>query len=75
MASVNNLDKLPESLRQQYIIELQQKEIRHLAKELGLYRKHYSRPIVIKEIIHHPSRPRDSICLYGIAAYDEIVYE
>lgn len=75
MATVNNLNELPNDLRQQYIIEQQQKEIRALTKELALYRKHYSRPIVIKQIIHHPARPRDSVCLYGIAAYEEVVYE
>ena len=80
MANVNDiewgrLDVLPNDIKQQYVIEQLQKEIRCLTKELGLYRKYYSRPIIIKEIIHHPARPRDSICLYGIAAYEEIVYE
>ena len=76
MANVNELlDNCPENLRQQYIIEQQQKEIRALEKELQLYKKQYPRPVIIKEIIHHPARPRDSICLYGIRAYEEIVYE
>ena len=75
MAVVNNLNKLPNDIRQQYIIEQQQKEIRVLTKELALYKKYCSRPVVIKEIIHHQARGRDSVCLYGIAAYEEVVYE
>ena len=75
MATVNNLNKLPNDIRQQYIIEQQQKEIRVLTKELALYKKYCDRLIIIKEIIHHPARGRDSICLYGIAAYEEVVYE
>ena len=70
-----NVNELPNDIRQQYIIEQQQKEIRALEKELQLYKKQYSRPVIIKKIIHHPARPRDSICLYGIRAYEEIVYE
>ncbi len=75
MANVNNLNELPNDIRQQFIIEQQQKEIRYLAKELALYKKYCARPKIIKEVIHHPARGRDSICLYGIAAYDEIIYE
>lgn len=26
------------------------------------------------EVIHHPARPRDSQCLYGVPAWDEFVY-
>lgn len=26
------------------------------------------------EVIHHSAQPRDSQCLYGIAAWDEYVY-
>ena len=74
MVVVNNLNELPNDIRQQYIIEQQQKEIRVLTKELALYKKYCDRPIIIKEIIHHPVRGRDSTCLYGIAAYDEIIY-
>lgn len=69
------VNELPNNIRQQLIIEQQQKEIRVLTKELALYKKYCNRPIVIKEIIHHPVRGRDSVCLYGIAAYDEIIYE
>lgn len=75
MATVNRIDKLPNDIKQQYIIEQQQKEIRALTKELDLYRKHYGRPIIVKEIIHHPAKLRDSVNLYGTAAYEEVVYE
>lgn len=75
MAKVNNLNELPNDIRQQYIIEQQQKEIRCLTKELDLYRKQYSRPIIVKEIIHHPAKPRTSTNLLGTAAYEEVVYE
>lgn len=70
-----NIEDLPENIRQQVIIEQQQKEIRFLTKELSLYRRCYKRPSILKEVIHHPSRPRDSICLYGISAWDEYIYE
>ena len=75
MANVNNLNALPNDIRQQYIIEQQQKEIRYLTKELDLYRKYCGRPIIVKEIIYHPARPRDSVNLCGTAAYEEIIYE
>jgi hypothetical protein len=54
-------------------IEQLEARINFLEKELELYRQHYARPIIIKEIIHHPTQPRDSQCLYGKSAYDEIV--
>ena len=75
MVHVNNINELSKDIKQQFIIEQQQKEIRYLTNELNLYRKYCSRPIVVKEIIHHPVRPRDSVNLYGTAAYDEIIYE
>ncbi len=65
------MDCLEEKLE----IENLHKALKGIQKELDLYRKHYSRPIVVKEIIHHPARLRDSQCLYGKSAYDEIIYE
>jgi len=75
MVVVNNLNELPNDIRQQYIIEQQQKEIQALKKELQLYKKQYPRPVIVKKVIHHPARPRNSVNLYGTAAYEEIVYE
>ena len=75
MATVNKFNELSNDIKQQHIIAQQQKEIRVLTKELALYKKYCNRPVIIKEIIHHLARGRDSVCLYGIAAYDEIVYE
>jgi hypothetical protein len=40
-----------------------------------LHKKYCKRPVILKEVIHHAARPRDSICLYGIAVYDKYVYE
>jgi len=70
----DDFDKLPKDLRQQYIIEQQRKEINYLTKELNFYKKYCARPIVQKEIIHHPARSRTSQNLLGTRAWDEIVY-
>jgi len=67
--------KLPKDIEQQFIIEQQQKEIRALTNELALYKKWCVRPKILKEIIHHPAKLRDSQCLYGSSAWDEYVYE
>ena len=56
-------------------IEQLQREKLFLMKELDLYRTNCKRPKVLKEVIHHPSRPRDSQCLLGVRAWDEYVYE
>lgn len=75
MINVNNVIKLPNDIRQQLIIEQQQKEIRALEKELQLYKKVYPRPVILKEVIHHPARSRTSQNLLGTQAWDEYVYE
>lgn len=67
--------QLPKDIRQQFIIEQQQKEIRALTKELNLYKKWYKRPKILKKVIHHPFKPRDSVNLYGTEAWDEYIYE
>jgi len=59
----------------QYEIEQLRKNIKYLTKELNLYKSHYTRPKILKEVIHHPARPKDSQCLYGVLAWDEYVYE
>lgn len=69
------IEELPEDIRQQVIIEQQQKEIRALRNELNLYKKWCPRPKILKEIIHHSAKPRDSVNLFGTAAWDEYVYE
>jgi len=52
-----------------------QRRYSFLIKELDLYRNNYPRPIIVKEIIHHPAQKRTSTCLYGKPAWDEIIYE
>ena len=69
------IEELPKDIGQQAIIENQQREIRALRNELSLYKKWYARPKILKEIIHHPVRPRDSVNLFGTAAWDEYIYE
>jgi len=75
MVSVSNLDELPENLRQPLIIEQQQRGIRTLEKELQLYKKRCPRPVILKQVIHHPARSRASQNLLGTQAWDEYVYE
>ncbi|MCK5608355.1 hypothetical protein KAR91_41115 [Candidatus Pacearchaeota archaeon] len=69
------IEDFPKDIRQQVIIEQQQKEIRALRSELALYKKWCARPKILKEIIHHPVRPRDSVNLLGTVAWDEYIYE
>jgi len=64
-----------ECVRQQLKIEELQKQLRLAFEELDLYRTNYRRPVVVKEIIHHPAKPRTSTCLYEIPAWDEYVYK
>ena len=69
------VEELPEDIRQQFIIKQQQKEIRVLRSELALYKKWCARPKILKEVIHHPVRLRNSVNLLGTAAWDEYIHE
>jgi len=66
---------LPKDIRQQYVIKQLKESIEYLTKELNLYKKYCARPVILKEVIHHPVCGRDSQCLYGKPAYDTYVYE
>jgi len=56
-------------------IEKWKKRCGVLLKELELYKTYCARPKILKEVIHHPAKPRDSQCLYGVNEWDEYVYE
>lgn len=75
MAIFNDNTYCIECVEKQLKIETLQKQIEFLMKELDLYKVTYSRPRVLKEVVHHPAKPRTSQCLYGIKAWDEYIYE
>ena len=51
------------------------RENRALKKELSLYKKCGTRPVILKKTVYHPARPRDSYNLYGTPAWTEYIYE
>jgi len=74
MANVSRKD-IPDWVWKDLVVEELQRELRHITKELNLYKKIYPRPKILKKVIHHSAWPRNSQCLYGKPAWDEYIYE